>query len=268
MLLTKLYQKLHYVLIILSLSFISLPAVVLKSDKEAILQIGMEMSQMRNMLEAYILIGVGQKYKDPTLKLSNGITQYETILDSLSHYYIQDEAMQNSIARSQAAWVPVKKAMHLALDKQPVEKMKEGAIFIHGNIRSLIKELAFMKQHLLEQSTIPNKEALNASIEIAASSQRLSTHYMMYLWKLDDPTIEAHWQKGLAIYAESLKVLQHSSYTSNPQFASLLRSCIKYHKYFTKMGKKEKRYAVLIDKKAMIVFNHAKEMTQIILNTH
>lgn len=258
-------QKIYIAIIIFSLNYTYTHAMEIKNDKESILALGMEMSNMRNMLEAYILIGAKIKYKNPTQKLKNGIVHYEDLLLSIQKKYKDDTQIQTSVTTSLKAWQHVKEAMLLALNNETLEKMKTGAIFIHGNIRTVIKELANMKQHFLDKSNIKNKDALNASMEIAASSRRLSAHYMMDLWHLDDPTIQEHWNKGLKIYGDSIEVLKNSSYMSNKKFNRLLNQCIDYHKYFTKMGNKQKIYSILIDKKADIAFRKAKEMTEIIL---
>jgi hypothetical protein len=259
---------LFFLILILSLNTVQ--AVEIQDDSDTILKLGMEMSNMRNMLEAYILIGIKLDYKNPTKKLKNGITHYENLLMALHAKYKDDADIQKSIASSFKAWKIVRKAMVLALNNATsLEKMKEGAIFIHGNIRTVIKEMARMKKILLNKSDIKDKEALDASIEIAASARRLSAHYMMALWKLDDPTIQKHWNKGLKIYGDSLEVLRQSHYMHNNKFRVLFNSCSKYHRYFKKMGEKRKIFSILIDKKSNIAFKKAKEMTTIILqNNH
>jgi len=261
----KLLQKIYIAIIVFSLNYTYTHAMEINNDKESILALGMEMSNMRDMLEAYIMVGAKVEYKNPTQKLQDGILHYEDLLLSIQKKYPDDTQIQASVTASLKAWKHVKKAMLLALNNETLEKMKKGAIFIHGNIRTVIKELAKMKQHFLDQSNINNKDALNASMEIAASSRRLSAHYMMDLWHLDDPTIQAHWNKGLKIYGDSIKVLKNSSYMNDKKFSRLLKQCISYHRYFTKMGNKQKIYSILIDKKADIAFRKAKEMTEIIL---
>lgn len=236
-------------------------------DKETVLKLGMEMSNMRNMLEAFILIGAKVNYKNPTKKLREGLVHYEKMIDTIQKNYPNDINIQKSIATSKKAWPIVKEAMALALHNAPLEKLKKGAIFIHGNIRTVIKEMAHMKNHLFEVSNIKDKVALNASIEIAASARRLSAHYMMDLWHLDDVTIEKHWKKGMKIYGDSMNILQNSAYMKNPRFSSLFRSVKKLHRYFERMWDKPKIFSILIDKKADLAFRQAKEMTQIILES-
>ena len=243
-------------------------SIVLKNNKESILSLGMEMSNMRNILKSYIQIGAKISHGNPTQTLKDGIVHYENLLEALKIKYPNNPTIQESIKTSKVAWVEVKKAMELSLTDISLEEMKKGAIFIHGNIRTVIKELALMKKDLLQSSDISNKEALNASMEIAASAHRLSAHYMMDLWHLDDPTIDKHWNKGLKIYADSIEILQNSPYIENQEFKELLQNCKKRHVYFTKMGKKARIYSILIDRKATIVFNNAKRMTQIILESN
>jgi len=238
-----------------------------KKDQATILALGMEMSNMRNMLAAYILTGAKISYKRPEERLKNGILHYENMLSTITKDYPHDEFIQASVKKSLHAWVNVKGAMELALAKTDLEKLKSAAIWIHGNIRTVIKEMAAMKGYLFKTSNIENKMALNASIEIAASAKRLSAHYMMDLWHLNDPTIEKHWKKGMKIYSDSIEVLQKSPFIKNKKFASNLKSVIKYHHYFEKMWQKSKIFSILIDKKTDIVFHKAKEMTEIILQS-
>ena len=253
-------------ILLLLVLFTSLQAKTLKNDKESILALGMEMSTMRNMLKSYILIGAKTIYDDqerPILK--NGFQEYENLLLALEKKYPQNPQILQSIQTSRSAWVHVKKAMQLALKDTPLEKLREGAIFIHANIRTVIKQMEYMKKLLIEQSNIQDKEVLNASIEIAASARRLSAHYMMSLWHLKDPTILKHWNKGMSIYAHSLEVLKNASIMQNPKFAQRYRQSVSYHRYFEKMSKKPKIYYPLINRKAEQTFREAQRMTQLIL---
>jgi len=262
-----LMKSLYKIFMILLLVQSTTNAVTLNNDRDTILELGMEMSDMRNMLEAYILIGAKVDYKNPTQKLKDGMVHYEELLRVIKVKYPLNTEIQESISTSLNAWKIVKSAMELALGNANLEALKKGAIFIHDNIRTVIKEMAHMKKILLDTSRLKNKEALNASIEIAASARRLSAHYMMDLWHLNDPTIQKHWNKGLKIYADSLEILKTSPFVNNHQFNVLLKNSIKLHKYFTRMGEKSKIFSILIDKKANIAFNEAKEMTNIILQS-
>ena len=206
----RILHKFYIFLLILSLHG-TLHAITLNNNKDTILALGMEMSNMRKMLESYIMIGAEIDYKHPDQKLKNGIIHYETLLTTIEKKYPDDKTIQESILISRHAWKYVKEAMQLTLQHVSLERLKKGANFIHGNIRTVIKEMEHMKKYLLETSNIQDKEALNASIEIAASARRLSAHYMMALWHLNDPTIQKHWNKGLKIYGDSLEILKNSS---------------------------------------------------------
>jgi len=81
-----------------------------------------------------------------------------------------------------------------------------------------------MKAYMVTQVKFPEISALNAAIEIDASARRLSAHYAMAMWDLPDPTIEAHWQKGVAIYAKSLQVLKKSPLVADASFEKSLRT--------------------------------------------
>ena len=260
-------MRLFKLLTILTLFFIQAHSIELKTDKDSILALGIEMSTMRNMLKSYILIGAKTIYDDdekPILK--QGIIEYEDLLYALHIKYTQYRRIQISIKTSISAWKHVRNAMELALKNETPAKMKEGALFIHANIRTVIREMESMKQFLLQQSNIKYRNALNATIEIAASARRLSAHYMMSLWHLNDPTIVKHWNKGISIYSNSLKILQYSTFTQDPRFNQLFTQSSESLKYLIKMYKKPKIYYTLVNRSAEKAFVDAEKMTQMILN--
>jgi len=259
-------KKIAIYLGVVLMLFSSLSAKEITTNQDAVLATGMEMSNIRKMLEVYISIGNNITYRNPTEVLQKRIAGYENLLVTLESNF-QNNTILTSVQQSKKAWKPVKKALVTALDKNVnKEEMKKTAVFIHGNIRAMIAELSFMKQYFLTKLTSKDKESLNASIEIAASARRLSAHYMMRMWKLDDTTIQEHWIKGLKIYADSLQVLEQSFFKNDMKFHKLLKECIKYHKYLTRMGKKERFSPALVTKKTTIVFENANKMTHIILS--
>lgn len=262
----RLFKKLRFLTIVLIFSTVNIQAVEVKNSVEAVLSLGGQMSNVRKMLETYALIGTKVAYRAPNERLKASILEYESILDALEKNF-KDSEIQQSVQKSRVAWKPVKEALLTALTNTDEVSMKKNALFIHGNIRSVIKELASMKTYLLEKANVKGIDNLNATIEIGASARRLSAHYMMKMWELDDPTIQKHWDKGIKIYGDSLKVLQASSFAKNPEFKILLDECNKNYRYFIMVSKFKNRYVpVLVHEKAKLVFDNANKMTEIVLS--
>ncbi len=260
------FKKLLVAIVVILLGSINLHAGKIGIAEKSILNIGGQMSNVRLMLETYAMIGLGIPYSNPQEILKKSIAEYEGVLDSLEKNF-KDETILMSVKKSRAAWKPVKEALLTASANTDKEDMKKQAQFVHDNIRSVIEELASIKIYLLKKSALKNGDMLNASIEIGASARRLSSHYMMRIWKLNDPTIEKHWKKGLKIYADSIKLLESSGFAKDPSFNKYLTACDHQLKYFQMIDKlKSNHVATLVHKNAEKVYSEANEMSRFILS--
>jgi len=201
----------------------SLSALEIKTPLVAVQALGHEMSEMRHMLETFAMIGTGVSFKLPKKQLKISVKLYEDVIAGMEKGFT-DDAIKQQIAIGRKGWAPVKQALEESLQEKPDPKvMKKGAIFIHGNIRTVIKAMEAMKAYMLSKAKFKAINELNAAIEIDASARRLSAHYAMQMWDLPDPTIEKHWQKGVKIYTESLVLLDKSSFAADPAFAAYLK---------------------------------------------
>jgi len=264
-----LHKKQIFLTLFLSMFLFStlLNASQMDNKTKSILNLGKEMSNMRDLLGIYTSIGVGIKYKKPKDRLLNGIKEYEDVLNSIESKY-KDKSIQDSITKSRKAWKPVKKALMTANTNTSREQMRKEALFIHANIRSVIKELASMKAYLLGKIDAKYSSELNAAIEIGASANRLSAHYMMKMWKLDDPTIEKHWNNGVKIYTNSVKLLKESKFYDNEEFKKELDKTEKGLKYFVMLAHLDSFAApALVTMKSNKSLKNAQLMTKIILKS-
>jgi len=126
-----------------------------------------------------------------------------------------------------------------------------------------------MKAYMVTQAEFPAIKELNAAIEIDASARRLSAHYAMAMWKLPDPTIEEHWQKGIAIYTKSLKTLAQSPFADDPAFAKNLKIAQKMLTSFTMMhdmAVNDVYTPAVIQKRALKTSRAAMQMVKMILS--
>jgi len=261
----KLYKKMNLLILVVLLSLTMANSAEMNKGLTAILDLGKQMSNMRNMLETYSLIATKVSYKAPDKRLKKGIAEYEGVIASIEKNF-KDAEIKKSIAVGKKAWAPVKKALLTALEDNDPKRMMDEGLFIHGNIRSVIKELSSVKKYLLTKENIKSSEELNAAIEIAASSQRLSAHYMMKMWGLPDPTIQEHWDNGVRIYTDSIKILKASSYYKDAVFKKELDATEKHLSYFTTVIMFDDKFVpVLVHEKAGIAYKSANQMSKIIL---
>jgi hypothetical protein len=211
----------------------SVTAVEIDTPLDAVQAMGHEMSEMRHMLETYAMIGTGVSFNLPREQLKASIKLYEEVIAAMEKRF-PDAEIQKQIAVGRKGWQPVKKALTAALQTPPPshEAMTKGAIFIHGNIRTVIKAMEAMKKYMLTQADFKAIKELNAAIEIDASARRLSAHYAMWMWGLPDPTIEAHWNKGMAIYRRSLAILKNAPYAKDPRFREQIAMVTKQLEFF------------------------------------
>ncbi len=261
----KLYINIKYLIVAIIFGFATTQAAEIKTSMNAILASGKQMSNMRKMLETYSLIATEVSYKSPNETLKKSIKEYENTINDIDKNF-KDEYIKNSIVRSKKAWKPVKTALLTALNNNDPDRLMKEGLFIHGNIRSVIVELANMKKYLLEKEKINDSKMLNASIEIAASARRLSAHYMMKMWGLPDPTIEKHWNNGVRIYTNSIKMLKSSKYYKSPEFKKLLDATNKHLKYFNTVWMFDNKFMpVIVQDRADKAYNKANDMSKIIL---
>jgi hypothetical protein len=212
------------IFIILSLISISTPSSSkeIKSDRDVILVLGKGMSELRYMLGVFALIGANIKYKAPKRRLKSSIKEYEERITALQKRYSSGRIAE-SLEKTLKAWLSVKDDLVKVFNTDtPKVEIRKRAIDIHSKIRAVIKELEHMKNIIVEESDLLNIKELNAAIEINSSIRRISSHYYMKMWNLDDPTIYQHWDRGLKIYRDSLDTLQHSKFLDDRKFNYLL----------------------------------------------
>lgn len=237
----------------------------IKTNLDGILATGGQMGNMRDILALYTMVGAGITYKSPKESLKKNIALYELELDCLEKNFKSKE-IQEYVLASRKAWGPLKAKILTAFESSDEKTMREVAKFIHDNIRTVIVQQIKMKSFFLKNIPEQERELINAAIEIGASIKRLSAHYMMKMWKLNDPTIEKHWDKGVAIYTNSILVLEKSDLYKDPSFKKLLDQSKKSLHFFKIIWKfNNKSMPVLIDQRGKSEYKNAKNILKAVL---
>ena len=236
----------------------------IQSPSEGIVETGQQISQVRFMLEVYSVIGTGIKYHDPRKRLNESIETFEQTLANLEK--VNDPEIQKAATKAQEAWKPVKKALMSAFEKRDPEAMKKDALTVHADIRAVIVELEKIKELFLKQAEFAHAKEINAAIEVAASARRLSSHYMMKMWNLPDPTIDKHWNNGMEKYKKALEILESSPVGKDPNVAPKLKVCKKEYTFFeTIIGFGDNYVPVLVQKHAQKAYKTANEIVKYLL---
>ncbi len=230
----------------------------------AVLSIGQELAGIRSALGLYCMAGMKVKYKDPHKRIAALAAHYEKTLQGIKKDFADPE-IQKKIASSESAWAKLKPKM-LSAKSQP-DILKNNALFIHGHIRSVLKGLEEIKEILLSKADSVNASYINAAIEVGASSKRLSSHYMMKLWKLDDSTIDKHWKSGVKRYKDGIELLKNSPFAKKAAFREKIAFCEKELAFFEMMYQMGKGVPTIIDSKSNRILKASQEMANAILNT-
>ena len=236
----------------------------IQSPIEGIMATGKQIAQVRFMLEVYSSIGAGIKYQTPKKKLKNAINAYEETVESLQKN-MNDPAIQTAVQKSLSAWPPVKKALLTALEERDSNAMKKEALFVHENIRTVIKEMEVMKDLFLKKANTPKVREINAGIEIAASARRLSSHYMLKMWEVPDPTIQKHWDNGMTKYHTAITTLQKSPAINDPKIAVWLKTCAKEYGFFQTVIGFDRYVPVLVQRHAQKAYEAAGKIVMKLL---
>ncbi len=243
---------------LISLSAYAAPQPI-KTPSEGIVETGQQIAQVRFMLEVYSVIGTGIKYHKPRERLTRAIETFEQTLANLQQ--VENPAIQKAAAKAQEAWKPVKKALMSAFEKRDPAAMKKDALTVHADIRAVIVELEKIKDLFLQQAKFAHAPQINAVIEIAASARRLSSHYMMKMWGVPDPTIDEHWNNGMKKYQAALKELESSPVSKDPVIAPLLKTCDNEYKYFQTISDLGDDFVpVLVERHAKKIYETADKM--------
>jgi hypothetical protein len=234
-------------------------AQTIQTPIDGVMATGKQIAQVRFMLEVYSMIGAGIKYQAPKTKLENAIHEYEETLTQLQKHF-PDAAIQTAAKKSLSAWPPVKKALLTALSERNTDTTKKQALFVHGHIRTVIKERGTIKNLLLKKANTAKAQEINAGIEIAASARRLSSHYMLKMWQVPDPTIEEHWKNGMKKYRDALTLLQQSPQAKDPQITTWLKTCAKEYAFFQTLIDLDDFMPVLAQRHANKAYNAAGQI--------
>jgi len=235
-------------------------ASTLKGGTDINIAISNELSEIREMVELYVAIGIKLKYKDPATRLQKDIDHFDKLIDRLKSN-CKDDSIIPDILATEASWLKIKDHVKSALTAQDKDIMKKEILFIHSNLFKIKKGLLKTKKSLQPQTDNETKKAIMACTIIGSASRAFSAHYYMDMWKLKDPTISEHWKTAAKKYQASIDTLNNSKFAKDAKFKKLITKSSKHLKIFTMLWqlKSDSNYTpALISRKSKASHHNAQ----------
>ena len=240
---------------------------MMENDKKIYISISEELSEIREMIELYVAIGEGLRYKNPKVRLELVMGKCNALIKNLRQHY-QSAEIRSLVDNCEIAWKEIRSHVASALTSKDTAKMREEILYIHSNLFKLKKTLLNIKKMLQPQMNKEIKKSLMATTVIGSAARTLSAHYYMEMWELDDPSISNHWKKAVKKYEASLEILRNSKYVKEKNFQKLLSGVEKDLLFFKILWEfKQGTHAPsLISKKSKHAHQNAIEMERMILS--
>jgi len=240
----------------------------LNSDRGMSIGISNELSEIREMIELYVAIGIKLKYKNPKERLTKDIKKFDILIATLEKDF-KDPRIQQNISSCKSGWQEIKEHVTTALTSSGKDSMQKEILFIHGNLFKVKKDLLMIKKSILSKLDPSAQKLIMACTVIGSAARTFSAHYYMDMWELKDPTISEHWKTAAKKYKSAIDTLSASSFAKDPNFKKMIDKSTKYLQIFTmlwELKKSDNHTPALISRKSNQAHSNAIEMEKIILS--
>ncbi len=200
----------------------------------------------QRMLKDYAMIGLNNRFGNPTADLKKIMGAFENHMESLYQFnknLNNDIKTKNSIKEAQILWKPIKKVLSEPANKDLVGKLQ-------NDLEALLKVANDATGLFAKQTGKQSGKIINISGRQRMLSQRMAGLYMLKVWGVNDPQFKKKMDGAMALFKKSLEILMNSS-LNTPQISSLLRRVKKSFMFFEIMNKTNSRFIpTLIYKKS------------------
>ncbi len=241
-------KKYFKLLLILGISTTYLLSQDIKSNNEAINIAGKQRMLTQKMLKAYAMIGMNNRFGNPTLSLKESIKKFDDGINSLSSF-IKDKKLKSEISTSKKLWSKAKKI----LEKEPSTKVAK-------NLQSNLYQLLLSSDNITNILIKKTKNKGNKIIDIARKermySQKLAGLYMLKVWGIKDAKFDDKMKETLISFKESLNKLE--KYPKNTdEINKLIKNSKKAFLFFDIMSKSKSKFIPsLIYKKSLEILDN------------
>ena len=229
----KLLNKYMKILFFTLIGLGTLNAYEVKNLAHAIDVAGKQRMFTQRMLKNYIMIGMENKFSNPSKDLDNIMKDFQEHLDALISFN-KEAITKVSLLEVKKLWTPIK----LSLKNNP-QKSKAGEM--QEALESLLAKANEATFLFAKQSKNTSGEIINISGRQRMLSQRMASLYMLKVWGIDDPKFKEKMKKAMDLFKNSAKKLMAST-LNTPKIDSLLKNVNKSFIFFEMMNKSKSKF--------------------------
>jgi len=234
---------------------VSVSAIEIKSDKEAINIAGKQRMYTQRMLKDYAMVGMGNTFGDPGADLKKTMDDFNEHLDSLKQYTKSDE-IKKSLDEVDALWQPIKKELESTPKLDKAERLQES-------LESLLKAVDKSTKLFAKESGKASGEIVNIAGRQRMLSQRMASLYMLKVWGVEDPKFKTKLDDTMKLFKTSLEKLEKSPLNSD-EINALLAKVKRSFVFFEMMNRSSSKFVpTLIYKKSNDILKNMNSVTQL-----
>ena len=247
-------KKYFKLLLILGISTTYLLSKSVKVDSKIINIAGKQRMLTQKMLKTYAMVGMNNKFGNPTLSLQNSIKEFDNGIKSLSNF-TKDKKLKNELAISKKLWSKAKKSLK---GKPSIKIVKT----LQSNLSKLLLSSDKITNLLIEKTKAKSSKIINIAGKQRMYSQQLASLYMLKVWGVDDKKFDDKMQTTMSNFKQALDKLE--KYPKNTDTINkLLKNSRKTFLFFDIMSKSKSKFIPsLIYKKSLDIL---EDMEKIVL---
>jgi len=224
-------KNLKSILLMLILSTFSI-AMDINNLSQAVDIAGKQRMFTQKMLKDYAMIGLNNKFGNPSEDLKNIIIKFEEHLKGLMAFN-KEPKTKKSLDKVMSLWKEIK----VSLSQTP---SKEKAKALQESLDALLKE-ANEATALFTKQTGKLGDIVNISGRQIMLSQRMAALYMLKVWGISEPKFSEQMTKAMNTFKSSSQRLSKSK-MNTAQIKKLLNETMKSFMFFEIMNKSKSKF--------------------------